>query len=98
MAQRAVKAWFSIRNGLYNQKVWPVDIYVKSFEAVIKPIMLYGCEIWGLDTVNSKFSNKFKMPKYDVATPCERLHVRICKQILRVPRKATNIAVLAESG
>jgi hypothetical protein len=28
LAERAVKAWFSIRNGLYSQKVWPIDIYI----------------------------------------------------------------------
>ena len=98
LTERATKAWFSIRNGLYNQKVWPVDIYIKSFETVIKPIMLYGCEIWGLNIINTKGSNKYKMPKFDLAMPCERLHIRVCKQILRVPKKATNIAVLAELG
>jgi len=98
LANRAIKAWFSIKNGLYNEKVWPINIYLKSFDTVIKPIVLYGCEIWGENMINKKDCNAFAMPKFDVSLPCEQLHVKICKQILRVPRKATNIAVLAELG
>jgi hypothetical protein len=98
LSDRAVKAWFSIRNGLYNQKVWPVNIYVKSFDTVIKPVALYGCEIWGQNIINTKDTKKYCMPKFDVSVPCERLHVKVCKQILRVPKKATNIAVLSELG
>ena len=98
LAERAVKAWHSVKNGLYNQKVWPVNIYVKSFDTVIKPITLYGCEIWGLNIINYKDTNRFHMPGFDVSMPGEKLHVRVCKQILRVSKKATNIACLAELG
>ncbi len=28
LVERAVKAWFSIRNGLYSKKIWPVNIYI----------------------------------------------------------------------
>ncbi len=37
-----------------------------------------------------------KMPKFDASLACERLHIRICKQILCVHKKVTNIAVLVE--
>ncbi len=47
LSERAVKALFSIRNGLYSQNISQVNIYIKSFETVIKPIMLYASEIWG---------------------------------------------------
>ncbi len=39
-----------------------------------------------------------KIPKFDVSLPCERLHIRVCKQILCVHKNSTNIAVLAELG
>ncbi len=51
-----------------------------------------------LTSINKKDSIMMKMPKFDVSLPCERLHIIICKQILRVHKKATNIAVLAELG
>jgi hypothetical protein len=52
----------------------------------------------GQNLINNKDSLAQKMPKFDLALPCERLHVRVCKQVLRVPRKSTNISVLAELG
>ncbi len=94
----AVKTWYTIKNGLYNQKVWLLNIYIKSFETVIKPIELYECEIWGQNMINKKDSIMMKMPKFDVSLPCERFHIRVCKQILLVHKKATNIAILAELG
>ncbi len=98
LEERAVKARYTIKNGLYNHKVWSVNIYIKSFERVIKPIVLYGCEKWGQNMINKKDSIMIKMPKFDISLPCERIHIRLCKQILRVHKKATNIAVLAELG
>ncbi len=63
---------------LYSQKIWPVNIYIKSFETVIKPIMLYGCETWGQHMVNRKDSCMLNMPKFDLALRCERLHIKMC--------------------
>ncbi len=48
--------------------------------------------------INKKDSIMMKMPNFDVSLPCERFHIRVCKQILRVHKKVTKIAVLAESG
>ncbi len=28
LMKKAVKTWFSIRNGVYSQKIWPVNIYI----------------------------------------------------------------------
>ncbi len=63
-----------------------MNIYIKSFETVIKPIMLYGCEICGQHMVSRKDSCMLNIPKFDLALPCERLHIQICKQILCVPK------------
>jgi hypothetical protein len=68
------------------------------FDTVVKPILLYGSEIWGMDFVNKKDTNKLVFPKLDSVHPCERVHIRTCKHILRVPRSASNCAVLAELG
>ncbi len=39
--------------------------------------MVYGCEIWGphMDIF------MLNMPKCDLAVPCERLYIKISKQI-----------------
>ncbi len=38
------------------------------------------------------------MPKFDLALRWERLNIKICKKIVCVPKKATNISVLGELG
>ena len=54
------------------------------FETTIKPILLYGSEIWGYQ---SKIDNKI-----------ERVQTMFGKHILGVHRKSTNAAVLGELG
>ena len=77
LTDRATKAWFAIRNGLFNIKAWPVNVYLKSFESVIKPILMYGSEIWGQYMINRKDSTVFKMPKFDVSLPCKSMQANI---------------------
>ena len=43
-----------------------IDCKLDLFDKIIKPVMLYGCEIWG-------FSN---------LSLIERLHLKFCKHIL----------------
>ncbi len=57
-------------------------------------LVKYGANTW----LNRKDSYMLNMPKFDLALPCERLHIKICKQILCIPKKATNICVLGELG
>ena len=56
LAKQGLKAWFYIRNtsNLYSAKVWPVNVFIKSFDTVVKPIILYGSEICG----QNMFMNK----------------------------------------
>ena len=61
---------------------------------MIKPILLYGSEIWAMDLIRKNF-NKLK----DIdSQPFEQLHVKICKLILGVKRNTSNVAVKAELG
>jgi hypothetical protein len=98
LASKGLKGWFSIRNGLYHQQVWDSNVYLHSFDTAIKPILLYGSEIWGMDLINKKDSSKFSFPKLDSSYQCERIHIKICKYVLRVPKSASNSATLAEFG
>ena len=70
-----------------------IHVWLKPFDALVKPIILYACEAWGndiygtLNNIDSIFRDTF-----------EKLHIKICKQILGVHRKTMNIPVLAELG
>ena len=50
--------------------------------SIIKPIICYGCEIWG----------------FIVTEEIERIEVKYLKYILHLPKNATNSAVREELG
>lgn len=67
----------------------------------IKPILLYGCEIWGsFNCKSSKFrkEDNILLDHIYSNTTCEKLHTKECKFLLGVHKKSTNFAVLSELG
>ena len=90
----AYRALYTISNNLGNSRYKPT-LLLKLFDTLIKPIALYGSEMWG------GFGNKHAdlnavMMQFD--KPFEKLHLRITKLALKVSNKAPNIACLAELG
>ena len=92
LIDKAKRAWFLIQRILNKSKLKNTHTYTLIFDNVIKPIVLYSCEIWGksgkLDGNIENFGNSI----------WERFHTRICKNILGVHRWASNIATLTEIG
>ncbi len=68
----------------------PIKLWIKIFHSIIKPILLYGCEIWGL-----KF--KLNYESWD-KNPVEIFHLEFCKNILGIHRNAPNLGCRAELG
>merc|ERR1712035_109342 len=68
----------------------PVRVWIKIFQSVIEPIILYGSEVWG-PLVTQDFE---KWDKH----PIESLHTEICKSILKVHRNTPNNGCRAELG
>ena len=56
--------------------------YLDLFDKLVRPILQYGCEVWG-------FAN---------ALVIERLHLHFCKQILGVKKSTQNDFVYGELG
>ena len=52
------------------------------FDKIVKPILLYGCEIWGFG-------------KNDII---ERVHLKFCKLLLRLKVSTPNFMVYGELG
>lgn len=73
------------------------------FDHTIKPILLYGSEIWGIVNLNNK---KFKgtsgthlsIDEYYKNFKGESLHLKFCKNVLGLNKKAVNHATLSELG
>ena len=96
---KSCRALFALRSALRGSTWLTVNTQLKLFDAVIKPIMLYGCEVWGaylfkyknnLDSLNSMLK--------DVNILMEKLHTKVCKKILQVHKNANNYAVRCELG
>ena len=98
---KALKAYFKLSKDFLTLNP-EVHTSMHVFDHTIKPILLYGCEVWGsFDTFTSKFRNGFQNICFDHVysrQKAEMLHKKFCKFILGVHRKSTNIAVLSELG
>ena len=80
--EKARKAYFKIKKtiGLNNA----CKLLEKLFDSLVSPILLYGCEVWGID-FKFKDSDSF-----------EKLHIKFIKEILGVHCRASNDACRAE--
>ena len=88
LREKARRAFYAIKR---NVKLdIPIKTWLKILDAVIEPISLYGCEIWG------PLANQ-EPEKWD-KHQAETLHTELCKSILRTQRKTTNNACRAELG
>ena len=60
----------------------PIDIMLDLFDKMILPVLLYGCEIWGFENLDS----------------IEIFYRKFLKYILKVNRQTTNCMVYGETG
>jgi hypothetical protein len=98
MSDRALKAVFKLKSCIRDSNL-PPALALKLFDQVIKPVCLYGSEIWGIEDLSTnKYSkvNGFDTSFYSL--PIEAIQLSFCKYILGVSRKATNAAVMGELG
>ena len=89
LAEKALNAFYKIHKQL-NFSLLSLNSAQKIFDAVIVPILTYGCEVWGIFT-------KLDFEKWD-RTPNEKVHLRFCKTLLGLNRKASNHAARGDLG
>uniref|UniRef100_A0A671U6T8 ribonuclease H n=1 Tax=Sparus aurata TaxID=8175 RepID=A0A671U6T8_SPAAU len=88
LRDKARRAFYAIRRNIKLDI--PIKIWLKMFQFVLEPIILYGSEIWG-----PKLNHEFD--KWD-KTIIESFHTEFCKNIMHVQRKTPNNACRAELG
>ena len=72
---------------------------INVFDYTIKPVLLYGSEIWGIFNINNakvKCSNDILMQLCYKNFIGETLHLKFCKTIMGLNRKSINHASLSE--
>ena len=81
IANQGKKAVYSLFKKARNMQR-PIDLQLELFNKLVKPVLLYGCEIWGLGNI-------------DVI---ERVQLMFIKRILNLKNNTPNYMVLGELG
>ena len=87
LADKAEKSLYSLKRVLLHNNKIKLPLHL--FNIFIKPVLLYGSEIWGQDFMDNK--------KWDKSA-IEKVHLKFCKNILQCNRQACNAAVRGELG
>ena len=95
MTSKAQKAMFKLRTLLYGSDIKP-SISLKLFDQLVKPVCLYGSEIWIMDAI--KFDDDEMLAKSLESILSEKVNISFSKFILSVHGKAQNTAVRGELG
>jgi len=88
LSKKAIKVLSIINRSFSNtDDTATITIKNKLFNALVKPVLLYACEIWGPEL------SSYKTP-FDKST-IEQVRIKFCKQSLNVPWYTENIACRA---
>ena len=68
-------------------------------DKTVVPILSYGSEVWATFNQSTKRYKEFKSPDYQYEEFVgEKLHTKLCKNLLGVNNKTSNAACRAELG
>ena len=87
---------FTEKKSSLNNSNFNPNVGLNVFVNLIRPIMIYGSEIWG--AINSGNNSKDWFERKNLEAKFEKLHLHFCKYILNVNGKTTNMAVYGELG
>ena len=79
--QKATNAMYGVI-GKCRKHNLSVDCMLDMFDKIVKPVLLYGCEIWG----------------FNQSPLLEKLHLKFCKHILHLKSSTPNFMIYGELG
>lgn len=102
LATKGTKAVYALRKAVNGDALSGLTAF-KLFDALIVPILTYGCPVWLPSTeaaraVLETSSDTKTFMRRMTADPFERVHLKFIKWVLGVHKKATNSACLGETG
>ena len=104
LRKKGLRAYFSLKK-LIDIKTLTVKSIFRLFDALILPIISYGCQVW-LHTTNifkvfisGHITNNLVYAFNKIAgDPLEKLHLKLLKWTLHVHAKTSNLACWGDSG
>jgi hypothetical protein len=97
---RGLKAYFKMAK-IISTEYCSTNTVLHLFDHTIKPILLYGSEIWGSIDPNLRRIRKNPNNKLDEGYKKlwpEKLQLKMCKYVLGVNKKTSTLAVRGETG
>ena len=91
-AYRSIRQEFNFHNGS------SVAVMTRLFDTIVKPIMLYGSEIWGLHGWRKCEEICVKNYLFSKKSEPEKLHSIFCKQVLGIDKQVPDVMAKAELG
>lgn len=107
LSKKAMKVLFTLKSRFTDFHSIPIDLSCKLFDTLIRPVLLYNCEIWFMDEYLSIFrslnrSNRngtsFDILALEDKLLFEKVHHKFCKSVLGIKKTACNIAAKSELG
>ena len=98
LSNKAMKAMNSLKKVIINSNLKCSDS-LKLYDTMIKPISIYGSDIWGafINNANKLFDCNKNFVSLD-RLPFEKTNLSFCKFILRTHKRSSNSAVRGELG
>lgn len=97
LTAKGKKSYFSWCSEFNNNNNTPISVILKLFDSLVKPILLYGSEIWGA-TCKNLINGNYKKYLLENKMKFEIFFSNVCKYILGVKKTASNIGSKAELG
>ena len=94
LKSRALYASVQLRKKLGDNFRNDVNIAIYLFDALVKPILLYCSDFWGILKINKKDPCEL-LPKQNLI---DSVHMKFLKQLLGVQTQTHNVGVLLETG
>lgn len=98
--KKSLKASFKLTK-LISSSEPSIKISLHLYDHLIKPVVLYGSEIWGVFKTNSSAcmsDDKFVFQNIYKSNIADRSQIKYLKYILGVNKYSSNIAVMSETG
>jgi hypothetical protein len=98
LSNKAHQAYMSIREQFNFHDGATVQVLIKLFDSMIKPVALYGCELWGIYGWKRNHIKSIENYILSKDNTFEKLHTKFCKQALGLDRQTPDILAKAELG
>ncbi len=92
---KGMRAMFKLLSSLKSANINNGPINIKLFDSTVKPILMYGSQVWGQQLLS--YISKPDFGKFD-KLPFEQIQNKLCKYSLSVRKNTSNIATRAELG